>query len=268
MPRLAEMPRGRRGRADRALRAKMGLRCAAGLTPRAVAAERGVTEGAVLRRRDRFIGGGSAALGGRPRTGRPATRGKESAAAVPARLAQPPPAGFGQWDGALRQVRQAPWSARPMPAKEPGCSKRAVWRPLGGQGTGLARKGSRCVGADPEPAAKAADVAGPRLYMDGGRAPRGHGQPRHPQGARSLARRAPRRLLPLRPHRREPAEHGRDVAAPPRRKGPAGGDPRGRGGAGSGGRRGLQRGPWPIRLEEAGRRGGRRGPCGEVADAG
>jgi transposase len=153
MARLTEMSRSRRGQAGLALRAKIVLRCAAGLTLRAAAAECGVTVGTVLRWRDRFIEGGPAALGDRPRTGRPAVHGEGFRSAVLARLAQPPPAGFGQWDGALL-------------AKELGCSKHAVWRLLRGQRISLARKRSWCVSTDPEFAAKAADVVGLYLSRD------------------------------------------------------------------------------------------------------
>jgi transposase len=153
MARLAGMSRSRRGQAGLALRARIVLRCVAGLTLRAAAAECGVTVGTVLRWRDRFIAGGAAALGDMPRTGRPATHGKGFAAAVLEKLAQPPPAGFGQWDGALL-------------AKELGCSKHAVWRLLRGQRISLARKRSWCVSTDPGFAAKAADVVG--LYLSRG----------------------------------------------------------------------------------------------------
>jgi transposase len=151
--RLSEMSRSRRGQAGLALRARMVLRCVEGLTLRAVAAECGVTVGTVLRWRDRFVEGGPGALGDRPKTGRPATHGKEFATAALARLAQPPPEGFGQWDGALL-------------AKELGCSKHAVWRLLRGQRISLARKRSWCVSTDPEFAAKAADVVGLYLSRD------------------------------------------------------------------------------------------------------
>jgi transposase len=131
----------------------MVLCCLDGAGTLEAAARCGCTPETVIRWRDRFAEGGVEALSDRRRGGRPSSHGDGFRKAVLGKLGQPPPKGYGQWDGALL-------------AREIGCSKHAVWRLLRGQRISLARKRSWCISTDPEFAAKAADVVGLYLAKD------------------------------------------------------------------------------------------------------
>jgi transposase len=147
---LTRMARSLKGEHRMRQRAEIVLRCLAGETYAEITGGLGVSAMAVSKWKKRFAEGGVEGLRDSPRAGRPASHGEEFRKAVLDRLGQPPPEGFGQWDGALL-------------ARELGCSKHAVWRLLRAQGISLARKRTWCVSTDPEFAAKAADVVG--LYL-------------------------------------------------------------------------------------------------------
>jgi len=151
--RLTRMARSRKAERRMWLRAEIVLRWLDGGTYQETMGGLGVSAVTVARWRKRFAEGGVAGLSDRPRGGRPATHGEGFRKAVLEKLGQPPPEGFGQWDGALL-------------ARELGCSKHAVWRELREQRISLARKRTWCISTDPEFAAKAADVVGLYLARD------------------------------------------------------------------------------------------------------
>jgi len=141
---LRRMARSRKGERRMWLRAEIVLRCLEGRTYAEIMGGLGVSAVTVSRWKKRFADGGVGGLADRPRGDRLAVHGEGFGKSVLEKLGQPPPAGFGRWDGALL-------------ARELGCSKHAVWRFLRGQRISLARERSWCISTDPEFAAKAAD---------------------------------------------------------------------------------------------------------------
>jgi hypothetical protein len=97
-----------------------------------------------------FLDKGLAGLRDCEHSGRPNQYGTDFKKAVLEKLEQPPPPGYGQWDGALL-------------AQELNSSKYVVWRLLREHRISLVRKRSCGVGTDPDFAAEAADVVG--LYL-------------------------------------------------------------------------------------------------------
>ena len=100
--------------------------------------------------RNRYIEHGIDGLQNKPRQGRPKTYDKQFQNDILRKLEEPPPEGYGCWDGVLL-------------AEATGYSKHAIWRFLSKQRISLARKRSWCVSTEPHFAAKAADIVG--LYL-------------------------------------------------------------------------------------------------------
>jgi len=133
-------------------RAQIILGCALKKPIEQIAFECGTSQTTVMRWKGRFLSSRLEGLEDEVRSGRPVRYGTAFKSAVLGKLsAPPPPAGYGQWDGALL-------------AQELGVSKDAVWRLLREQRISLARKRTWCVSTAPEFAAKAADVVG--LYLN------------------------------------------------------------------------------------------------------
>jgi transposase len=133
-------------------RATVVLLAAAGQASRAIARDLGVTHRTVSKWRVRFAKDRLAGLGDAPRSGKPKTYGADADRRILALLDRPPPQGFARWTA-------------PLIAKELGdVSDQHVWRFLRAQGIDLAGRKSWCLSADPEFAAKAADIVG--LYLD------------------------------------------------------------------------------------------------------
>jgi transposase len=147
---LKEISKSPKGEYRMKLRAEIVLQCLEGKTFNEIMQTCQVSAATVNRWKTRFIEKGVKGLYDNHRSGRPAIYQKEFKKAVFEKLEQPPPDGYGQWDGTLL-------------AKELGYSKHAVYRLLREHRISLARKRSRCVSTDPEFAAKAADVVG--LYL-------------------------------------------------------------------------------------------------------
>jgi transposase len=143
--------RSRTIRAQDRQRAGIILGCALKKAIARIALENGSSQTTVMRWKGRFLASRLEGLEDEVRSGRPVCYGAAFKSAVLGKLSEPPPAGYGQWDGALL-------------AQELGASKDAVWRLLRAQRISLARKRTWCVSTDPEFVAKAADVAG--LYLN------------------------------------------------------------------------------------------------------
>jgi len=134
-----------------AVRAAVILGVAEGLSNAAVAARVGVRPATVSKWRGRFAGAGLPGLADAPRSGKPAHYVAAHEQRILAALDEPPPAGYGRWDGALL-------------ARHLGdISKHQIWRVLRQHEIALARRRSWCISTDPCFAKKAADVVG--LYL-------------------------------------------------------------------------------------------------------
>ena len=131
-------------------RAKIVLACMDGETVQNIVKRIHTSPATVMRWKGRFIEHGLPGLSDNPRTGRPTHLDTDFKKAVLEKLEENPPAGFGQWDGALL-------------SQELGFAKHSIWKLLREERISLARKRSWCVSTDPEFAAKAADVVG--LYL-------------------------------------------------------------------------------------------------------
>ena len=135
-----------------ALRAAVILGVAEGLSNAAVAARVGVRSATVSKWRGRFARVGLAGLSDAPRRGKPAHYEAAHERRILAALDDPPPAGYGRWDGALL-------------ARHLGdISKHHIWRVLRQHQISLARRHSWCISTDPGFAQKASDVVG--LYLE------------------------------------------------------------------------------------------------------
>jgi transposase len=150
---LLEIVKSRKQPSGLSLRVKIVLKCLDELPVKEIAHACGISSVTVIRWKNRFIEGGIAGLSDHYRSGRPAIYQEEFKQAVLAKLEQPPPEGFGQWDGVLL-------------ARELGYSKYAIWRLLREHRISLARKRSWCISTDPEFVPKAADVVGLYLASD------------------------------------------------------------------------------------------------------
>jgi transposase len=134
-----------------AVRAAVILGVADWLSNAAVAARVGVRPATVSKWRGRFARAGVAGLADAPRSGKPARYAARHEQRILAALDEPPPAGYGRWDGALL-------------ARHLGdISKHQIWRVLRQHQISLARRRSWCISTDPCFAQKAADVVG--LYL-------------------------------------------------------------------------------------------------------
>jgi transposase len=133
------------------VRARIVLAAAQGEATTKIASGLGVDPTTVSKWRMRFAAAGLPGLSDAVRSGAPERYGEESERRVLAMLDQPPPAGYGAWTGGLL-------------AKALGdVSPDQVWRVLRKHRIQLVRRRSWCVSADPEFAAKAADIVG--LYL-------------------------------------------------------------------------------------------------------
>jgi transposase len=132
-------------------RAKMVLMCAEGRQIKDIATELGERPNTVITWRDRFIGRGLAGLNDLKRSGKPATYGEEFRNLVLNKLADKPPNGLANWDGATL-------------AAELNVSDDAVWRLLRKEGIQLTRQRTWCVSTDPNFTAKASEIVG--LYLN------------------------------------------------------------------------------------------------------
>lgn len=134
-----------------AFRARVILAAAAGEGSASIARREGVRLTTVSTWRVRFAERGLAALEDQPRSGRPRQYDAEAEQRTLAKLDEPPPEGYSQWNGRLLAGELTD-----IPADQ-------VWRILRRNGVQLQRRRSWCISTDPEFAAKAAEVVG--LYL-------------------------------------------------------------------------------------------------------
>ena len=132
-------------------RARLVLACLEGKEIQQVARELGLSIPTVSKWRKRFTRDGLRGLRDRPRPGKPPVYGAAFRDRVLALLEQTPPGGLSHWDGSVV-------------AETLGASVHAVWRVLRMEGIYLQRLRTWCVSADPEFAAKAAEVVS--LYLN------------------------------------------------------------------------------------------------------
>lgn len=133
-------------------RARIVLGCLAGERNDQIAARMHVQASTVALWRNRFLGGGIAALCDLPRPGKPPTYDKvDLRTRLLKQLEMPPPDGLSSWDGGTLAIAL-------------NVSDDVVWRILRKEGIQLQRMRSWCVSTDPEFSAKAANVIG--LYLD------------------------------------------------------------------------------------------------------
>ena len=142
----------RRHRVARSLsdRCRMILRCAEGLTNKAVAAEIGVSAHTVGKWRRRFVAERIEGLSDEPRPGRPRTIADEKVAEVIERTLS------------ARPADATHWSLRSM-AKEAGLSHTTIWRIWGAFGLQPHRAETFKLSADPHFVDKVRDIVG--LYL-------------------------------------------------------------------------------------------------------
>jgi len=132
-------------------RARIVLLAASGLGSRAIAREVGCTPGTASKWRVRYARARMAGLSETGNRGAQPKYGPEHDRRILAMLDQPPPDGFSNWTA-------------PLLARELGdVHEQYLWRFLRAQKIDLSGRKSWCQSADPEFAAKAADIVG--LYM-------------------------------------------------------------------------------------------------------
>jgi transposase len=120
-----------------AFRAEVILALAEGLSNEAVAARLGARPATVSKWRGRFAREGLCGLADAPRSGKPTHYAVEHERRILAALDEPPPAGYGRWDGALL-------------ARHLGdISKHQIWRVLRRHEISLAPRRSWCISTDP-----------------------------------------------------------------------------------------------------------------------
>jgi transposase len=133
------------------VRVKIVLAAARGEATTKIASGLGIDPTTASKWRMRFAAAGVLGLSDAVRPGAPERYGEQTERRVLAVLDQPPPAGYGAWTGGLLAKGLGDVSAD------------QVWRVLRRHGIHLMRRRSWCVSADPEFAAKAADIVG--LYL-------------------------------------------------------------------------------------------------------
>jgi len=131
-------------------RAKMILMCAEGYQVKDIAYELRERPNTIILWRDRFIEQGIKGLNDIQRPGKPVIYGQDFRALVLNKLAEKPPNGQANWDGATL-------------AAELNVSDDAVWRLLRKEGIQLSRQRTWCISTDPEFTAKAAEIVA--LYI-------------------------------------------------------------------------------------------------------
>ena len=134
-----------------AFRAEVILAVAGGLGNAAVAERLETRPATVSKWRGRFARDRLAGLADAPRSGKPRYYQSADEKRLLAALDEPPPEGYGRWDGNLLAQHLS------------GISKHQVWRVLRRHEIALARRRSWCISTDPSFAQKAADVVG--LYL-------------------------------------------------------------------------------------------------------
>ena len=134
-----------------AFRAEVILAVAAGLSNEAAAMRLGARPATVSKWRGRFARERLPGLADAPRSGKPTHYEAEHERRILAALDEPPPAGYGRWDGALLATHLG------------DISKHQIWRVLRRHEISLARRRSWCISTDPCFAQKAADIVG--LYL-------------------------------------------------------------------------------------------------------
>jgi transposase len=135
-----------------AFRARVVLAAASGEGSASIARREHVRLTTVSTWRRRFADQGIVGLQDEQRGGRPETYGADAERRILALLDEPPPEGYGSWNGTL--LAQA---LGDIPADQ-------VWRILRRNGIQLQRRRSWCISTDPEFTPKAADIVG--LYLD------------------------------------------------------------------------------------------------------
>ena len=134
-----------------AFRAEVILAIAEGLSNQAVAERVGTRPATVSKWRGRFARAGLSGLRDAARSGKPRQYQDEHERRLLAALDEPPPAGYGRWDGGLLAQHLG------------DISKHQIWRVLRRHEIALARRRSWCISTDPAFAQKAADIVG--LYL-------------------------------------------------------------------------------------------------------
>jgi len=135
-----------------AFRARVVLAAASGEGSASIARREGVRLNTVSTWRKRFSSQGLPGLQDERRSGRPETYGVEAELRILGLLDEPPPVGYGSWNGKLLAE-----ALGDIPADQ-------VWRILRRNGIQLQRRRSWCISTDPEFAPKAAEIVG--LYLD------------------------------------------------------------------------------------------------------
>lgn len=133
-------------------RARLVLAAAAGEGSTSIARREGVRVTTVSTWRKRFADKGLPGLQDEGRAGRPMTYGPEAEQRILAKLDEPPPEGYGSWNGSLLAEALAD-----IPAHQ-------VWSILRKHGIQLQRRRSWCISTDPQFAPKAAEIVA--LYLN------------------------------------------------------------------------------------------------------
>src|SRR5438045_7023917 len=134
-----------------AFRVEVILAIAEGLSNQAVAERVGTRPATVSTWRGRVAQEGLSGLRDASRSGKPSQYQDEHERRILAALDEPPPAGYGRWDGSLLGRHLG------------DISKHQIWRVLRRHEISLARRRSWCISTDPAFAQKAADIVG--LYL-------------------------------------------------------------------------------------------------------
>lgn len=134
-----------------AFRARVVLAAAAGEGSTSIARQEQVRLNTVSTWRTRFAEKGLPGLQDEPCRGRPAVYGDEAERRILSRLDEPPPEGYGSWNGRLLAI-----ALGDVPAH-------VVWGVLRKHGIQLERRRSWCISTDPEFAPKAAEIVA--LYL-------------------------------------------------------------------------------------------------------
>lgn len=147
---LERLMRGRKTEVRLRQRADIVLRSSAGTSDKQIAAALGISRSVVAKWRTRFVLEGPAGLFDKPRSGKPATYDAKTERRILAKLEEPPPDGYGSWNG-------------PLLARALGISSDYVWRFLRKSSISLQRRRSWCISTDPQFTEKSADIVA--LYL-------------------------------------------------------------------------------------------------------